>query len=847
MSEPKAWGFPRREESRTEGGKWGTNPNPEPEGAARKKEAEPNAGESGAEAGTSGATPKQFGIGIPAPEKAKANAPTKEGGTISDEDLGLWWKTLMGFVAEKKVTDILFSPESHEVFCRVNTGLELYQRVGKENYDRLIYDRMIQDRDTTGGKRDLVVASKIDDLLEHGESDFAITTFGRRMRVNVFKSLKGLCAAFRPLPNKTIPWRDNGLTESVMKILDNTKQGLVLVTGPTGSGKCWGKGTELIMFDGSLRPVEEIKPGELLMGPDSKPRKVLSTTRGKGPLYRIEPVKGESWVCNDAHVMTLKRSVKGQQLRPDGRKRNDGEYQAFGTWFQGAPGKKRTEAPQEIVDVPLQEFLDRTGPKQNISQFWKLFRTGVDFPTPKEIAGIETDHFYYLGLWLGDGTRKSNTITNLDEAVVAWVKNYGNQSNWHSRSACYHPDRPELLRIGASQNISRAKKRHAKFPFIIGKEGENFCLKTFLGCCLETPKGVKAPNLRKGEGPKCIPLWAQTSTREQRLALLAGLMDTDGSLGSNCFDFTNKEKALVEATAFIARSLGLWASPPKEKIVAEKTYWRITISGETDIVPTMISRKQASVRKQKKDALVTGWEAERIGRGEYFGFELDGDGRCLLKDFTVTHNSTTLCSMLEYINEKHPYHIITIEDPIEYIFTNKRCVIDQREVKEHTDNFQSALRASLRENPDIIFVGELRDYETARTALMAADTGHLVLATLHTRRVYSTISRLLEMAPESSRSEMRAMLANAIAMILCQRLLKRKGGGVFPCREIMMLNPAISALIKESKEKGISNQLTINQARGMMEWGRALELAVEAGHITKEEMDKYRDSTEDID
>jgi twitching motility protein PilT len=129
---------------------------------------------------------------------------------------------------------------------------------------------------------------------------------------------------------------------------------------------------------------------------------------------------------------------------------------------------------------------------------------------------------------------------------------------------------------------------------------------------------------------------------------------------------------------------------------------------------------------------------------------------------------------------------------------------------------------------------------------MAADTGHLVFGTLHTRRVYSTISRLLEMAPESNREEIRAMLSTALNMVVCQRLLQRKGGGIFPCREVMMLCPAITALIKERKEKGINSQLIINQQRGMMEWGRALELAVEGGHITKEEAEKYRDKTEDI-
>lgn len=756
-------------------------------------------------------------------------------------DANLWWKTLMATVSEKKVTDILFSPESKDAYIRVNTELELYQRIGKENYESLIRCQIPENREG--------------ELEQTGQMDFAVTCFTRRLRVNVFKTLKGLAAAFRPLPNQSIPWRDNGLTPHMMHIIDTTKQGLILVTGPTGSGKCWGKGTDLLMFDGSVKKVEEIQTGDLLMGPDSTPREVLSTTTGKGPLYRINPVKGDPWVCNDAHTMTLKRTVKGQAVRPDGRKRTDGEYQAFGTWFKGAANKRKKTLPTETVDVPLKDFLARTSPKGNVSQYWKLFRTGVEFPTTEAIAGIDSSHFYYLGLWLGDGSKRANSITNLDEAIVQWVEKYGSQTGFRSRNAGYNPENPKIQRIGASQLIKQAKKKHLAFPFIIGEYGENFCLKTFLGCCVKNPQGEKAPNLRKGEGrgkgkgkgTKVIPNWAKTATKMQRLALLAGLLDTDGSLGSNCFDFTNKEKDIVDATAFIARSVGLWASPPKEKKVDGRSYWRICISGHTEMVPTMINRKQAAARKQKKDALVTGWDACAIGKGTYFGFELDGDGRCLLSDFTVTHNSTTLCSMLEYVNEKHPYHIITIEDPVEYIFANRRSVIHQREIGEHTGGFQPALRASLRENPDIIFVGEMRDYETARTALMAADTGHLVFGTLHTRRVYTTISRLLEMAPESSRPEMRAMLSNSLAMVLCQRLLQKRGGGIWPCREVMMLNPAISSLIKEGKEKGISNQMTINQARGMMEWGKALDNAVQAGTITEKEAEKYKDSTEEID
>ena len=172
------------------------------------------------------------------------------------------------------------------------------------------------------------------------------------MRVNIYKTLKGMAGAYRPLPNKSIPWKENGLTQAMMDIIDNTKQGLVLVTGPTGSGKCWAPGTKLLMFDGTTKKVEEMKEGDLLMGPDSKPRRVLSVTSGVGPMFEITPKKGKPWGCNDAHILTLKRSVKGQKTRPDGRNQDDGEYQAFGKNFRSGPNKKRTEAPRKSWMFP---------------------------------------------------------------------------------------------------------------------------------------------------------------------------------------------------------------------------------------------------------------------------------------------------------------------------------------------------------------------------------------------------------------------------------------------------------------------------------------------------------------
>jgi Tfp pilus assembly pilus retraction ATPase PilT len=704
--------------------------------------------------------------------------------SITEEEAKAWWQILVTYITEKGVTDVIFSPEHNTVSCRLNTRLNVFQNLGnKENYEKILFANCSEE--------------KRKEYETNGETDFPMTTFNRRFRSNIFKSFFGISAAYRPLANKSLSWQNNGLTPSIIETIEKTKQGLILVTGPTGSGKCLGKGTKVIMGDGSIKTVEEIKTGDILLGPDSTPRTVLSTTYGNGPLYKITPVKGEPWICNDVHIMTLKRTRKG----------NLGTYQATG---------KKTLDCQETTDVSLTEFLSRTPKKTQISKYWKLFRTGVEFPTPKEIAAIDPDTFYHVGLWFGIETETEAETQRLNELSVEWVCQYGN---------------PTKRGVEYKEEINpKSEKRHSKFPFLFGKNWGKLCLKTFFGCFNKTTQ-------------KNLPLWAKTSTKEQRYALLAGLLDHTSF--TRKLKYTNEEKGFVEDITFLARSLGLWATPPKEKIINEKSYWETHISGKTEKIPT--SPLKEKIKSQKKDVLSTGWDATPIGNGEYFGFELDGDGRFLLEDFTVTHNSSTICSMLEYINETQPCHIITIEDPIEYVFKNKKARVQQREIGDHTKSFQSALRSSLRQNPDIIFVGEIRDFETAKTALQAAETGHLVFGTLHTRRAYATISRLLEMAPEGSRSDMRSMLSTALAMVICQRLLEKKGGGIWPAREIMILNPAISSLIKEGKEKQINNQLLIHEAKGMMEWGKCLDYAVRNEIISKEEMENFRDSSEDID
>ena len=185
--------------------------------------------------------------------------------------------------------------------------------------------------------------------------------------------------------------------------------------------------------------------------------------------------------------------------------------------------------------------------------------------------------------------------------------------------------------------------------------------------------------------------------------------------------------------------------------------------------------------------------------------------------------STTVNCLVDHINQTRRDHILTIEDPIEFIYTPARSAIDQREMGEHFDTFAAAIRSAVRANPDVIVVGEVRDYETARAVLQAAETGLLVFATLHTKRVYNTIGRLIGMSPAEEKEDIRSTLANNLLMIISQLLLKRVGGGRVAAREIMIQTDATANLIRESKEKTIEGVLATHREQGMINFTSSLK------------------------
>lgn len=201
--------------------------------------------------------------------------------------------------------------------------------------------------------------------------------------------------------------------------------------------------------------------------------------------------------------------------------------------------------------------------------------------------------------------------------------------------------------------------------------------------------------------------------------------------------------------------------------------------------------------------------------------------------------STTLACLIDRINASRNAHIITLEDPIEYVHRNKRSVVSQREIASDTESYLTALRASLRQAPDVILLGEMRDYETIKTAMTAAETGHLVLSTLHTLGAANTIDRIIDVFPANQQQQIRVQLAMLLQSVISQQLLPTVNGGRAPAFEILHLNPAVRNMVREAKLHQLDTVIYASQGEGMVTMDMSILALLRAGKITRETAVQY--------
>lgn len=395
------------------------------------------------------------------------------------------------------------------------------------------------------------------------------------------------------LPNQnkaTRPYQNQAHYEIFKAWNEENWQSLFLVMA-TGSGKCLGKGTPIIMFDGTTKKVEDIKSGELLIGPDSEKRTVLSICKGKEMLYKVTPVKGEPYIVNESHILSLKRTSRGS----------------------GAANRS-TKLDGSIVNISVKDYLNQSDTFKHIH---KGYRTPLTFEKHQERLEIDP---YYLGLWLGDGHSHATTITTGDPEIKSYLIELA------YRYSCKYTER-----FNSENSIC------ATLTSLTTNKNENHVL-----------NALKYYNVHKN---KHVPHRFKTGTFKERIELLAGLLDADGhsKLG---FDLTLKSEVLIDDIIFIARSLGFSCYKSKKTKTCTNTnstgtYYSCSINGDIHLIPTKITRKQALPRRQKKNVLVTGIKVEPIGEGDYYGFTIDGDHLFVLGDFTVTHNTFTAVEIVK--------------------------------------------------------------------------------------------------------------------------------------------------------------------------------------------------------
>ncbi len=492
----------------------------------------------------------------------------------------------------------------------------------------------------------------------------------KQITVDMLKEIERL----KELGNSKLIGVDTGFENLNDKTSGFGKGDLVIIAARPAMGKCLGKGTKVVMYDGTLKRVEDIKIGDLLMGDDSTPRRVLSLARGREMMYWVKQNKGINYRVNESHILSLKRSRSSKKYKHG-----------------------------DILDIELKEYLSKSN---KFKSNYKGYKVAVEFK--EQNLPIEP---YFLGIWLGDGRSSDIRIATEDKEVVEYLQEYA-------------------FRLD--------KKLHR---YAISGKSIMYGITNIDGIVDSLQGELRKLNLLEN---KHIPHIYIANSKENRLELLAGLIDSDGyyDIKFNVFEIIQKSKTLAQNIKYLADTLGFRVSIKEKKATLksrdyECIVYRIRIYGNLDEIPTKILRKKARVLKANRDFRHTGIKIEKDKIDDYYGFVLDGNHRFLLEDMTVTHNTALVLNMaLKAIERNEGVAFFSLEMPAEQLML--------RMLSAKTSIPLQALR-----------VGNLQDDEWSRLASATDDISRRKLfvddggyATIH--HVRSKLRKLKSQHPEIS-------------------------------------------------------------------------------------------------
>lgn len=477
---------------------------------------------------------------------------------------------------------------------------------------------------------------------------------------------------------------------------------------PTGGGKCLAKGTPILMFNGKIKPVEQVKVGDLLMGPDSKPRTVLSTTSGTEELFKVLPAKGDPYTVNRSHILSLRMTG------------NKGITYCNGVGY----------AQGDIANVSIDDYLSASSTFRHCAKGW---RSGVEFPHRKTAPELPP---YIMGLWLGDGISRHASFATADKEIDREIY-------WHSMS------------LGM---VTREQRDEGRCPILHITTGRKRG-----GRGYEYNPMTKALRKIGVLQNKHVPEIYKINSRSVRLELLAGILDSDGHLSHNDFDYVSKLEVLADDVCFIARSLGFAAYKTEcHKTCTNNgktgTYYRVCISGNVSQIPCRLKRKQAAPRRQKKNVLNVGICVEPAGVGEYYGFEIDGDRLFLLGDFTVTHNTICFAHIASRFHERRQEKTLVlahreelIEQAADKINKATGLVATVEKAERRADKTSPVVVASIQTMQG----DRLASWDQDHFGLVVCDEAHHVLADQWQKTLGHFRSRVLGVTATPDRGDKR--------------------------------------------------------------------------------------------